>query len=159
MTATTIDPAHVSTESLPWAQWMDTVWIKLLRCDESTGTYVMLARFGPGTKLPKHRHLGAVHAYTVAGRWRYLEYDWVAAAGDFVHETPGSEHTLVVDFDEDAVVVFTIEGGLVLSGPDGQLFMYEDLHTARERYYLALAMQGEEQPVQVLGGDPAVVPV
>lgn len=158
MTVTTIDPAHVDSDSLPWAQWMDTVWVKLLRCDEATGTYVLLGRFGPGTQLPKHRHLGAVNAYTVTGRWRYLEYDWVASTGDFVHETPGSEHTLVNDFDEDAVVVFTIEGGIVLTGPEGQLFMYEDLQTARERYYLALALQGQPQPVDVLGGTPAVAP-
>lgn len=157
-TATTSKPVagHIASDRLPWAQWSDSIWVKLLRCDEPTGVYVLLTRFKAGTQLPKHRHFGAVYAYTIAGRWRYLEYEWVATTGDFVYEQPGAEHTLVTD--EDTEVVFTIEGGLVLMGENGELFMYEDLATARERYYLALAMQGKEQPIELLGGNPAEVP-
>ena len=147
---------HVGADALPWAQWMDKTWVRLLRCDESSGTYVMHARFGAGTELPKHRHFGPVQAYTIAGRWRYYEYDWVATAGDYVFESPGSEHTLVAE--EDTEIIFTIEGGLILMGPNGELWMYEDLHSSRERYYLALQMQGVEPPIDVLGGQRAVIP-
>jgi hypothetical protein len=34
-------------------------------------------------------------AYTISGKWGYLEHDWTATAGDFVYETPGESHTLV----------------------------------------------------------------
>jgi quercetin dioxygenase-like cupin family protein len=156
MATITTGVGHIATERLPWAQWGDTIWVKVLRCDEPKGVYTLLTRFAAGTQLPKHRHFGAVYAYTIGGRWRYLEYEWVATSGDFVYEQPGTEHTLVAD--EDTEVVFTIEGGLVLTGENGELFMYEDLATARERYYLALAMQGKEQPVDLLGGTAATVP-
>jgi quercetin dioxygenase-like cupin family protein len=147
---------HVGADSLPWAQWMDKAWVRILRCDEASGTYVMHTRFGAGTELPKHRHFGPVSAWTIKGRWRYYEYDWVATAGDYVFESPGSEHTLFVE--EDAEIVFTIEGGLIMTGPNGELWMYEDLASARERYYLALQMQGTEPPIAALGGSAAELP-
>jgi 2,4'-dihydroxyacetophenone dioxygenase len=147
---------HVPADALPWAQWADTIWVKILRVDESNGLYVMHARFGAGTELPRHRHFGPVSGWTLNGRWRYLEYDWVATAGDYVFEASGSTHTLVAE--EDTEVVFSIEGGLVMLGPNDELWMYEDHLTARERYYLALQLKGIDPPLAILGGEPAEIP-
>src|SRR5256885_1149081 len=47
---------------------------------------------GPPTR---HYHPQQVFAYTISGKWGYLEHDWVATAGDFVYEAPGEAHTLV----------------------------------------------------------------
>jgi 2,4'-dihydroxyacetophenone dioxygenase len=140
---------HVNSErDLPWANWGPGIDVKLLRVSEETGTYVLMARFGAGVVLPRHRHLGSVSAYTVSGRWRYLEYDWVATEGSFIYEPPGSTHTLTAD--EESVVVFTIDGGLLLLGPNDELLLYEDFSVARERYALALQMAGEDYPAGVL---------
>jgi 2,4'-dihydroxyacetophenone dioxygenase len=43
----------------------------------------------------RHYHPHEVFAYTISGKWGYLEHDWTATAGDFVYETPGEGHTLV----------------------------------------------------------------
>ena len=42
----------------------------------------------------RHYHPHEVFAYTISGKWGYLEHDWTATAGDFVYETPGEGHTL-----------------------------------------------------------------
>jgi 2,4'-dihydroxyacetophenone dioxygenase len=43
----------------------------------------------------RHYHPQQVFAFTISGKWGYLEHDWVATAGDFVYEAPGEAHTLV----------------------------------------------------------------
>jgi len=43
----------------------------------------------------RHYHPHEVFAYTISGKWGYLEHDWIATAGDFIYETPGEAHTLV----------------------------------------------------------------
>jgi 2,4'-dihydroxyacetophenone dioxygenase len=139
------DVAH--TDDFPWAQWADGLWVKVLRASPDTGQYAMLTKFERGVELPIHRHFGAVHAFTLQGAWRYKEYDWVARAGTFAYEPPGSTHTLVVDqVDEDTIVLFTIEGGLIVFGPDGEYWVYEDAETSRERYVQALEAQGLPVP-------------
>ncbi len=47
-----------------------------------------------------HNHRGTVVMVCLEGSARYLEYDWVAAPGDFIYETPGLIHTLVSDHPE-----------------------------------------------------------
>ena len=39
--------------------------------------------------MNRHYHPQQVFAYTISGKWGYLEHDWTATAGDFVYETPG----------------------------------------------------------------------
>ena len=48
----------------------------------------------------RHYHPHEVFAYTISGKWGYIEHDWVATAGDFVYVTPGEGHTLV-DYEHD----------------------------------------------------------
>src|SRR5262249_21511127 len=48
---------------------------------------------GPGM-VNRHYHPQQVFAYTISGKWGYLEHDWVATAGGFIYEAPGEAHTL-----------------------------------------------------------------
>ena len=43
----------------------------------------------------RHYHPHQVFAYTISGKWGYLEHDWVATAGDFDLRGAGRGHTLV----------------------------------------------------------------
>src|SRR6266513_2025701 len=43
----------------------------------------------------RHYHPQQVFAYTISGKWGYLEHDWVATKGDWIYEAPGEAHTLV----------------------------------------------------------------
>ena len=86
-----------------------------LRFDQLHGTWVILNRFRPGVLLQTHRHTGSVDAYTSAGRWHYLEYDFYVTAGSYLFEPANSVHTLHVPEDntEDTDVCFVIEGALL----------------------------------------------
>jgi hypothetical protein len=58
----------------------------------------------------RHYHPHEVFAYTISGKWGYLEHDWTATAGDFVYETPGEAHTLVAYESDEPMKVGRGEG-------------------------------------------------
>ena len=69
----------------------------------------------------RHYHPQQVFAYTISGKWGYLEHDWIATAGDFVYESPGEGHTLVAyEHDEPMKVHFNVTGPLIWIDEDGQ---------------------------------------
>lgn len=144
--------SKVPADEVPWAQIWEGIELKLLRVGGKSGTYTVMSRFAPGTVLPKHRHFGEVHAYTLKGRWRYKEYDWEATAGDYIYEEPNSIHTLEVpaDASEPAEIVFIIEKGMVMLGDNDEMFMIEDAATVAGYYRQALEAQGVEYPSSIL---------
>jgi 2,4'-dihydroxyacetophenone dioxygenase len=135
-------------KEVPWATFYPGIDVKLLRASEVTASYTLLARFSPGTILPKHRHFGEVQAYTLQGRWHYKEYDWFANAGSLVYEQPGATHTLHVpeDAGEPAVVLFIVTGGMALLTDDDEVFMLEDVPAMVERYKETLKDAGVAVP-------------
>ena len=87
----------------------------------------------------RHYHPHEVLAYTISGKWSYLEHDWVATQGDFVYETPGEAHTLVAHEHEDPMKVhFNVQGPLIWLDEDGEPDGYFDVHDyiaiCREHY-------------------------
>lgn len=142
----------VLDDAVPWASSGSGIDFKVLRVGAATATYTILTRFVPGITLPRHRHFGEVHAFTLQGRWRYLEYDWVSEAGAYVYEPPGAVHTLTVPADNDGptVVLFTIDKGMVNLGPGDELLNVEDATTVATGYERILAAQGVAWPEAVL---------
>lgn len=62
----------------------------------------------------RHYHPHQVFAYTISGKWGYLEHQWTATAGDFVYEPPGESHTLVAyECGEPMRVFFVVQGPLI----------------------------------------------
>ena len=77
----------------------------------------------------RHYHPHEVFAYTISGKWGYLEHDWTATAGDFVYETPGEGHTLVAyESDEPMRVFFQVKGPLIWLDEDGEPDGFFDVH-------------------------------
>ena len=77
----------------------------------------------------RHYHPHEVFAYTISGKWGYLEHDWVATAGDFIYETPGEAHTLVAhDHPDPMKVFFIVKGPLVWLDDKGEPDGYFDVH-------------------------------
>ncbi len=69
----------------------------------------------------RHYHPHAVFAFTLSGKWSYLEHDWIATAGDFVYEAPGEAHTLVAhESGEPMRVHFNVTGPLIWLDEQGQ---------------------------------------
>src|SRR5690606_15594240 len=77
----------------------------------------------------RHYHPHEVFAYTISGKWGYLEHDWTATAGDFIYETPGEGHTLVAyEHDEPMRTFFVVKGPLIWLDEDGNADGYFDVH-------------------------------
>lgn len=77
----------------------------------------------------RHYHPHEVFAYTISGKWGYLEHDWTATAGDFIFESPGEGHTLVAYEHKDPMkAYFIVTGPLVWLDEDGEPEGYFDVH-------------------------------
>jgi 2,4'-dihydroxyacetophenone dioxygenase len=88
----------------------------------------VLRATGPGL-VNRHYHPHEVFAYTISGKWGYLEHDWVATAGSFVYETPGEAHTLVAyESDEPMLVHFKVRGPLIWLDENGEAVDFFDVH-------------------------------
>ena len=138
----------VTPEDAPWANTGTGVLLKVLRFDEAHGTWVILNRFDPGVLLQKHRHTGSVDAYTSAGKWHYLEYDFYVEAGSSVFEPANSEHTLHVPDDNTEVtdVCFVIEGALLNLAADGSVESVTDGPGILAASTAMLEAQGDPRP-------------
>ncbi|MBV9510141.1 MAG: 2,4'-dihydroxyacetophenone dioxygenase family protein [Caulobacteraceae bacterium] len=122
-----------------WAPQAPGVSFKPLILNVSQGYYVNILRVRASGVLSRHRHTGPVHALTLRGKWRYLEHDWTASAGDYAFEPPGETHTLVAPDDvEEMVTLFHVTGGYTYVDPYGRPLGYEDVFTklanARKHY-------------------------
>ena len=127
-----------------WVPQSDCVSFRPLILGVSQGMYVNLLRVRKAGILSRHRHSGLVHAFTLRGRWHYLEHEWVASAGDYAFEPPGETHTLVVPDDVDEMVtLFHVSGGYTYVDPQGAALGYEDVFTKLDnakRHYEAIGL-------------------
>ena len=128
-----IDTAVIDTESLPWIPFLpyaDNVFLKLLKVDAVRGEWITLLKVPEDMQLPKHHHSGTVMVYTLSGKWRYLEHDWIAEEGSFVYEPPGEIHTLTVPADcPEMITFFNISGAMIYLDEHGAQNGYEDVWT------------------------------
>jgi hypothetical protein len=138
----------VGPEDAPWADTGTGVLLKVVRYDALRGTWVILNRFSPGVLLQTHRHTGSVDAYTSAGRWHYLEYDFYVTAGSYLYEAANSVHTLHVPEENEGEtdVCFIIEGALLNLAADGSVESVSDGPGTLAAYYALLEAQGDPRP-------------
>lgn len=113
-----------------WVPYADGVWFQPCHFNVTTGGFSLVLKGLPGSKIGTHYHVGTVHGYTMRGRWRYLEHDWIAKPGTFIYEPAGEAHTLVIteDSPEPMVTLFIVGGGLIYldKAVDGSFAAYED---------------------------------
>src|SRR5262245_61791664 len=77
-------------EALPWVPIAPGFSFKLIRATSDDDVWVELLRLEPGTIIPRHRHTGEVHAYTVAGRRELLDTGEIVGPGSYVYEPSGN---------------------------------------------------------------------
>src|SRR5437879_4237480 len=87
----------------------------------------------------RHYHPQQVFAYTISGKWGYLEHDWIATAGDWVYEAPGESHTLIAyECDEPMRVTFNVTGPLIWldenGEPNGTFDVFDYIALVRDHY-------------------------
>ncbi|HME76926.1 MAG TPA: 2,4'-dihydroxyacetophenone dioxygenase family protein [Mycobacterium sp.] len=134
------------------------VHFKPLRLDLEAGCWVVLAVLSPGAKLPIHYHTGTAEAYTLSGRWHYLEYpDQPQTAGSYLYEPGGSVHTFVCPESntEDTVIFIRVEGANINFTEDGQFHSILDAVMIRHLIATIADVQGGAGPIDYIGGGAA----
>ena len=115
----------INENDSPWIPILPSVWIKHLAFDVGHGGYANLIRVEKGGMIGRHRHRGTVEGVCLEGSWKYLEYDWVATAGSYVHETPGAIHTLYSE--KGMLTYFQMVGPLEFFDDNDDLLMVHDV--------------------------------
>lgn len=136
-----------STDERLWVPTGEGVAFRPLFLSASQGVWTTAARVRRTGVISRHRHVGAVHAHTLKGSWRYLEYDWVAQAGSYVFEPPGDIHTLVVDAGTgEMITIFQIHGAMVYLDEGGAVTAVEDVFTRIDqcrKHFEAVGLGGD----------------
>ena len=132
-------PLLIADDSLPWVPfepYSGLVYVKVFHADPIRGEVITAVRASPGVELPRCHHSGMSVIYTVQGRWKYREHDWVAGPGSVVIETAGSRHTpqVMADCTDDAVMFAVSSGEIHLLDDSGEVIGVEDWRTAVARY-------------------------
>jgi quercetin dioxygenase-like cupin family protein len=150
MAADTFLPAVLDLDNGDPREWVpqsSSVDFKPLILNVTAGYYINILRVRQSGVLSRHRHSGPVHAFTLRGRWHYLEHDWIASAGDYAFEPPGETHTLVVPDDvSEMATLFHVTGGYTYVDPHGVALGYEDVFTkleAASKHYQAMGLGAE----------------
>ncbi|MDM4765038.1 2,4'-dihydroxyacetophenone dioxygenase family protein [Pelomonas sp. SE-A7] len=133
-----VQTAVVDDESLPWlvlSPQLPGVQLKYFRLDPVRGEVIALVRLAPGTRMPPHQQGGHAILYTVSGRWKFAEHDWIAGPGSVVFQTAGSRLSAeVLSEDEPTVVLAVAVGDRVLFDQQGGVMAIENWRTALQRY-------------------------
>ena len=125
--------AHIDDERY-YAPLTETVFSRPLWISPRDNRWADILWARSAGLVNRHYHPHEVFAYTISGKWGYLEQPWTATAGSFVYETPGEGHTLVAyEDDEPMRAFFVVTGPLVWLDENGEGTGVFDVHD-----YLAL---------------------
>ena len=141
--------------------------IRPLFLDPEKGTWVLWAKFPPGTTLPKHYHTGTVHFFTLSGSWYYLEHkEDVQTAGSYLYEPGGSVHTFHVPADAEgpAEGIMVVDGANVNFDDNDNLLDISDARGIEAAIKTVCQMMGRPLPRYIkpgaesefTGGEPLV---
>lgn len=129
--------SYVDAEKYPWipfTPYSDVVFIKVLKIEPISGTFVTLLKVPAGLQLPKHHHCGTVMVYTLKGQWRYLEHDWTAVPGSFVYETAASVHTPAAVGGEEIVTLNIQVGDSLYMDAQDNIIAVENWKSVHQRH-------------------------
>lgn len=134
-----IDTRCITDDNLPWlplTPYADLVSMKLLSADPLRGEMIYVLRAPPGSELPRHRTSSATTIYTLQGRWKFREHDWVAGPGSLVIEPAASCHTpqVLADGTDDAILFVLAAGELQMLDADDRIIGTENWRSAVDRY-------------------------
>jgi 2,4'-dihydroxyacetophenone dioxygenase len=146
-----VDTAVIDGDTLPWVPftpYAENVLLKYFKLDPIRGEWIVMMKSPIDMQLPKHHHTGTVLVYTIEGKWKYKEHDWVAGPGSVVYETAASTHTpevVSVEDDSEYVVTFIqVNGGLLFLGENDAIVAIENWKSGLERYLAYCEQHGIE---------------
>ncbi|MGD9794628.1 MAG: 2,4'-dihydroxyacetophenone dioxygenase family protein [Acidimicrobiia bacterium] len=144
---------HRGVDEMPYVSLRDGSHIALLHVDHSNNVWIARQRLEPGTVLTRHLHTGPVHLVTLAGKWKYAEYDVWNTAGSYLFEPAGSVHTFTVPADntEMTEIWFSITGSNVNLDDDDNVVSIFDARTISAYYERECRRAGYEVPDIIKG--------
>ena len=145
MTPAPPNAVHIGVDDLPWVDIGPGAKLKVLQVREREGLWVVANIFPAGYAVQTHRHTGPVWGYTVAGAWKYREYDYINRAGSFLYEPAGSVHTLECVEDE-TMVWFHMYGANLNLDSDGNVESVTDGAGTLAAYYMLCEAAGLPRP-------------
>jgi 2,4'-dihydroxyacetophenone dioxygenase len=145
-----INTAVIDGDSLPWVPltpYTDQILLKYFKLDSIRGEWIVMMKVPLGVGLPKHHHTGTVMVYTIDGKWRYKEHDWVAGPGSIVYETAASAHTfevVAVGADGYMLTLIQVTGDLLFLDGNDNVIAIENWKTSLQRYLAYCKQHGLE---------------
>ena len=139
---------HRGEDELPFVQLDDGGALQLLQVDLTNGLWILRMRWPAGLTMQTHKHTGTVYAFTLSGRWHYLESPEVNTAGSYLFEPAGSVHTLTVPADNTEItdVWFAVSGSNLNLDADGNVESVTDAETVLRSYRSRCRKMGIDDP-------------
>ncbi|ADP83741.1 2,4'-dihydroxyacetophenone dioxygenase family protein [Pseudofrankia inefficax] len=141
---------HIGADDLPFVEIGGGNKLKVIHVRAAEGLWIVENIFQAGYEVATHRHTGPVFGYTVAGAWKYKEYDYVNRAGSYLHEPAGSVHTLHC-VEDDTRVWFQMYGANLNLTVDGRIESVTDGAAALDAYLALCQAQGFGRPNVLVG--------
>jgi 2,4'-dihydroxyacetophenone dioxygenase len=122
------------TDALPWVQIAPGFSIKLIRATSDDDVWVELLRVEPGTVIPRHRHTGEIHAYTLAGQRELLDTGEIVGAGSYVYEPAGNHDSWRAVGTVPLLIFVTVQGAIEYLDERGSVIKRSTATSAAEAY-------------------------
>jgi len=142
------DSQPLDTSLIPWIPLGPGESFKPLRFLSNDRGRVLLLRLDPGTVVPRHRHLGEVHGFNIAGSRKLIETGEIAGPGAYVYEPAGNVDSWMAVGDEPVIVHITSFGAMEYLGDDGQV-LRRDTASSLLQIYLRYCEEHSLTPVNV----------
>lgn len=124
----------LDSASIPWIPLGPGESFKPLRFLANDRGRVLLLRLEPGTVVPRHRHLGEVHGFNIAGSRRLIESGEIVRPGDYVYEPAGNVDSWMAVGDEPVVVHITSFGPMEYLDGDDRVVRRDTASSLHEIY-------------------------
>jgi 2,4'-dihydroxyacetophenone dioxygenase len=148
MTSMNYKSQLLDTSSIPWIPLGPGESFKPLRFLSNDRGRVLLLRLDPGTIVPRHRHLGEVHGFNIAGSRKLIETGEIAGPGAYVYEPAGNVDSWMAVGDEPVIVHITSFGAMEYLGDDDQV-LRRDTASSLHQIYLRYCEEHNLAPVNL----------
>jgi 2,4'-dihydroxyacetophenone dioxygenase len=124
----------LDTQALPWIPLGPGESFKPLHFYPDDRARALLLRLEPGTVVPRHRHLGEVHAFNLSGQ-RQLDTGEVVGPGGYVYEPVGNVDSWKAVGDEPVIVHIVSFDVMEYLGDDDRVLRRDSAGSLREIYH------------------------
>jgi quercetin dioxygenase-like cupin family protein len=125
----------LNPEEIPWIPLGPGESFKPLRFLSDDRGRALLLRLEPGIVVPKHRHLGEVHGFNLAGRRKLLETGEIVGPGGYVYEPSGNVDSWMAVGSDPVVVHIIAYGAMEYLGENGEVLKCDTPSSLREVYF------------------------